>query len=387
MDADKDFEEFVTKLVAGLSKQVDPGTIKRTDNGNQLHVGGCQANLRSLFRTYVVSPEDGVDGLVATIISTMDRGEAGNAVPAWEVAKENVRPKLWDRLMMFSNDVGMPFKLVGEHLMLSIVLDQTHSMQVIPREWLESWQISFEEALSVAFSNIAPQSQFMGVKSDDGSRGHCSTATRDCYDSVRFLIESPYESFQIHYPRFAFPSARDMCVMAMADQPKDLEFSIQLALDFGDDDPKHYRLFPWSIQVMVGEIGPRHRAANYNACWLVGQFAYMFNGYAHQSHQLHNQLDEQGDFVLVESFRRWPASSEAQPSSYTNWPANTEALLPQTDSIVFPDRGSLRVAWSDVMKVCGDKLVPGEALYPPRWRTDGDPSEEQFERLESLSLD
>lgn len=387
MDAEKDFEEFVAKLIAKLSKQVDPTIVKRTDNGNLLHVGGCQANLRSLFRTYVVAPEQGVDSLVATIVDTVARGDAENALPTWEVAKEKVRPKLWDRLMMFSNNLGMPFSLVGEHLMLSIVLDQTHSMQVIPRDWLDSWQISFEEALSIAFSNIAPQSEFMGVKSNDGSHGHCSTATRDCYDSVRFLIESPYESFQINYPRFAFPSARDMCVMAMADQPQDLEFCIELALDFGDDDPKPLPPFPL---VNTGD-GWRNWTAppgsKLQRMLARRQFAYLFNGYAHQSHQLQNELDEQGDFVLVESFRRWPPSSEEQPISYTQWPANTETLLPQTDTIVFPDRSNLRVAWTDAMKVCGDKLIPAEALHPSRWRTDGDPSDDQFERLESLSLD
>ncbi len=82
------------------------------------------------------------------------------------------------------------------------------------------------------------------MKSTDGSSGHCSTATNDCFDSVRCLLETPYELFQIGYPRFAFPSARDMCVMAMADQPKHLEFCIEMALELGDEDPKPLPPFP-----------------------------------------------------------------------------------------------------------------------------------------------
>ncbi len=387
MDADKDFEEFASLLIAELSKQVDPKTISRAESGNLLNVGGCQANLRSLFRNYAVAPENGVSHLVATIIETLDRGEHASDVPSWEEAKDKVRPKLWDRLMMGKNDVGMPFKLVGEHLMLSIVLDQTHSMQVIPRQWLDVWGVSFEDALQVGFANIAPPTQLMGVKSADESHGHCSTATNDCYDSVRFLLEKPYEAFQIGYPRFAFPSARDMCVMAMANYPDDLAFCIDLALEFGDDDPKPLPPFPL---VNAGD-GWRNWTAvpgsKLERMLAKRQFAYLFNGYAHQSRDLQEDLDELGDFVLVESFRRWPASSDELPKSFTNWPAGTETLLPQTDYVVFPDRGGLRVAWKDLTQVCGDKLVPAEALYPQRWRTDGDPSDAEFERLESLSLD
>ncbi len=137
-------------------------TIRRSEDGNSLDVGGCHANLRSLFRTYVVSPEDGVDHFAALIVDSLSQGDSENDIPDWSQSKDKIRPKLWSRLSMSGNDFGMPYKLVGEHLMLSVVLDHAHSMSVIPRSWLEHWAVSFDEALKIAFDHIAPVSQFMG---------------------------------------------------------------------------------------------------------------------------------------------------------------------------------------------------------------------------------
>ncbi len=386
MDVDEDFERFVSELVTELAKHWEDSDIIRSEDGNHLSLGRYKANLRSLFRNYVAETEDGIERITATILETVQQN-VDDATPPWDSVKETLRPKLWDRMAMASNDCGMPFKLVGEHLMLSIVQDQTYSMRIIPRSMLDEWGVSFDEALKVAFDNVAPSSQFMGVKSNDGLSGHCSTATHDSYDNVRCLIETPYEQFQIGYPRFAFPSARDMCVMAMANRPEDLEFCIEMALDFGDEDPKPLPPFPL---VNEGDGWRNWQAPTGSKIYRMlarRQFAYLFNGYAHQTHVLMDQSAEQGDFVLIESFKRWPGSSDELPKSYCNWSADTETLLPTTDCVVFPDRNSLRVAWSDLVTVCGEKLVPSEACYPARWRTDGYPSDEEFDRLESMSLD
>ncbi|HEX5755053.1 MAG TPA: hypothetical protein VFY12_01705, partial [Arenimonas sp.] len=76
--------------------------------------------------------------------------------------------------------------------------------------------------------------------------------------------------------------------------------------------------------------------------------------------------------------------------SWSTWSDGVLTLLPQSDLVALArnlDRDDepdvLFVRWDKLQQVCGARLT-AEPLDPPRYRTDGFPSQEEWERLAEL---
>lgn len=388
-ECDDQFEAFACNLIEQLHKQESIPSSARSVDGNVLSLGNLKVNLRSLYRTYALQSPELQAQQLQSFVNCLARGREGvDDHETFADVKAHLRPKLWPRTMISLEGFDIPFCLVGEHLVLSVVYDTPSMMQSVNWSRFNKWGIAFSEALRCAFENIEPASTYAGVSRKDGGPGHCSDATYDNYGNARFLTDRPYSLYSIGYPRWAFPGGRDVCTICQADQPEDIEFNIEMALSLGDDDPKPLPPFPLVDHGQgwinwYGEPGsPAARMLKRR------QFDYALSVSERQTYYLQSTADGRNDFSLVESLIADKSSADSHdPKSTTKWWADCECLLPTADFIIFPDRNGFKFAWNDVIKVCGDRLMPAEGLYPSRWRTNGSPTEHELEALERMACE
>lgn len=390
MDDQDEFNSFVELLIERLKREglVEP---TRSEDGNTLIIDSVQTNLRSLFRTYKLQPDDVKEQQVDAFVRIIGRVQNdSDDSESFEEASPNLRPKLWGRWMFAGANLeaigkgnksflDMPTRLVGEHHMLSIVYDHPESIASIPWSKFNQWEVSFDEAIEVAVQNVESETQMMGVQASDDTPGHCSMATGDNYDSVRFLSERPAEQFQIGYPRWAFPASRDTLALANGEQSEHLNFGIDLALEMAESDPKRLPPFPLINHGNGWITWEPDSAYQVPEKLIEKQREYLIEIYREQTFLLQSTAVERSDFSSVQALN--VDESGDSPETTTVWAGVGENLLPQADYVIFPDRNGLRVPWKAVEASCEDLLARAEALYPARWRTMGYPIEEQFREM------
>ncbi|MGN6544296.1 MAG: hypothetical protein ACTHK7_04555 [Aureliella sp.] len=384
-ERDEAYEAFVEELMERISNRPDAPPVALSLDGATLSIGNMKANLPSLYHTYSLQSPELKARQIESMVNLFCHGEVDrDEEETLEDVRAHLRPKIWSRATISLDRIEMPFCLVGEHLILSIVYDMPEAIQSVPWSRFNKWGVGFNDALRIAFENLDEASSFMGAH-QEGGPGLCSDATYDNYGSARFLTDKPYEHFEIGYPRWAFPAARDACAMCQADQPQHIKFNVELMFEMCENDPKPLPPFPL-VDYGGGWVNWQPEPDSEVAAVLARrQFDYLLDLYAEQSHYLRLSADERNDFVLIEGLSRDQATStDDAPKSLTKWWSSTESLIPKSDYVAFPDEGDYKFAWDDVMEVCGDRLAPAESVYPQRWRTSGGPTAEEIEHLQRM---
>ncbi len=389
MDSDLDFDEFAAELVSRLSAKMPDKHVKLDSSGHLIRHDNARIGLASLFRMYQETPvemrQQEMDRFVDILCQANQYFESPESEVFADIAPQ-IHAKLWPRSIIAVQQLPIPFCLIGEHLVLSIVRDLGDSMATVSWDNIHQWGVTFEAALKVGLENVDKNTSLMGNKRKDGP-GHCSTATRDNYDSVRFLTEKPYEQFRIGFPRWAFAPSRDACVMAQADMTNDLEFEVENVLEMADGDPKPLAPFPLVNYGKGWEIWNPEPGTKIAKLLSKRQHDYKMSLYAEQLLHLRASSPERLDFVAIEHLEYDEANSCGDLfRTKTHWEYQSETLLPQADSVVFLGRDGLTVSWTNLVEILDGHLSPAENLYPPRWRTSGLLSDAEFAKLAAIGI-
>lgn len=377
------FEEFVGKLIQQLSSDSDESIVR---NGESLQVGIVTVNLRSNFKTFIKTPTELRHQCFQLIADVVSDGASAEEFTSFEEVRPRLRPKLWSRWTFASLALeslaggskleSMPARLLGEHVILSFVVDSPSSMRPVSLREFDCWGLAFDDVLRAAADNLVENWQMLVSKSKDGGALHCMMAADDNYDSSRFLCEEAFRDFGSDYPRWVFASSRDACVVGRHDQ---LAAIVSMGLDLAKDDPKPLPPFPL-IDNGDGWVGwfPDKEDPSFEKL-VEEQQAYLMNMYAQQRILLQRTATARKDFSYVAEFKKLDDPNPVS-STLTHWNPGSEILLPQADFVVF-EEDPHPIAWDRVLDVCSDFLAPAEAIYPQRWRTLGYPTKEQFNRM------
>lgn len=402
----EEFEAFAEALIQQLRLHVDGEVQRPSKNSIKYNAEGGDgiANVYSLYETYRRSPPELQGETMDRFIEMIVAGLAGRDLSDFEEVRSRLMPKIWSRWSFAamaleslvsgeSSALQMPTRLLGDHLILTFVLDSETMMSSVDWGAFRSWGLSFEEVLEIAIENADAATVMLGARGEDGDSGRCLMAAEDNYDSIRFLSEVPHQEMNVSIPRWAFPAARDTCVICSAERTGHIDSMLKMAFESSQEDPKPLPPFPL-VDYGKGWVAWKPELGHaLDKAFLDRQRDYLLNLYQEQRSLLQLSASARKDFAFVAPLT---AVSDVELSligiegcenglrTATTWQQGTECLLPEAEFINFPDHDGALVPWQRFVSICPDLIALAEAVYPRRWRTYGYPSEEQFEQL-SLS--
>lgn len=307
-------------------------------------------------------------------------------------AKPNLRPKIWARDMIeFQNlkqrlegkaEMDMPFQLIGEHLMLTLVYDTPHAMRSLSRENYEAWGVTFEQAVEDATANLL-QDTLAWSKIGDGVL--CSM-TGDNYDSSRILLLSSIRKHQFKGPPVALIPDRDSLLIADSADAESVALIFKLVEENGA--ALNRPLSPLPLIYKDDVWGDWEPPANHAIRKSFDAQRQQFVGgmYTEQQQLINSIACEQSEFPFVATFSVLEGSDSGERVSYCVWSEGVVSYLPKTDVVLFYDGEELQniCRWENVVDAFGELLVADESFYPVRYLTMGFPAKERLDEVPSV---
>jgi hypothetical protein len=311
----------------------------------------------------------------------------------WEEAAPHIRPALRDSFMFETMRLQVRlqglesfsplYRSFAGRLCMGLVEDRGEHMSSVPLSSLETWGVSFDEALETALANLAaigaPRwwTPFPGV--------HVS-AWRDDYDSSRLLLDGILDGLDLPGVAVALVPNRNCLILIGSDDEEAVARALALAAA-EQQAPGAISVLPlrrtpsgWTLwEVAAGH--PSHETYRRLRLEEVGGI------YTEQKRLLDAIHEKEDTDVFVASFSVSGNPETGKQRSYCAWTRGVVALLPRTDLIAFADperpegehfRGVF--AWESVEERCGHLLQPADDL-PVRYEISAEafPSNEDFE--------
>lgn len=378
-------DSFANELMAGIRKagsneefDYEPSrmVINRLRDGKQF----AQIGLSNMFQAYSNAPKSERAKLMGIFVRAT-LGVDRQLPEDYEVAKVDLRPRLWSRASIESlNNQGTGPDLitipVGSHIFASIVYDWPESVQSILPSQIENWGVTPYQALEDAISNLSEATDgFMAVGDH-----LCTFITGDTYDACRMLLPNWLERMELKGRKIAMAPNRDAVLFTGEDDEKGLAMMTAMAED-AIEAPYPLAAVPlvwedgeWQDWMPPADHPSRSAFEQLRSKW-IGPI------YTEQQESLAARFEEKGEDVFIASF-----SASQRPdgslASYCVWGEGVEALIPETEKIVIMRESGMAAVGSfeRVKEVVGD-LLEDSGLYPTRWRTRGFPNDDQIERI------
>ncbi len=135
----------------------------------------------------------------------------------FDAARPDLRPRLWSRLSfekarlqkrLEGNGLdadALPMQPIGDHLALTLAFDWSESVQSINQDNLDSWGVSFFEALEAGEVNLQEATQgYAQVR-----EGFYAFASGDSYDATRIILADRIETLEVAGRPVAMAPNRD----------------------------------------------------------------------------------------------------------------------------------------------------------------------------------
>ncbi len=310
----------------------------------------------------------------------------------YETAKDHLRPKIWMRWSMEGirlqsliedrPEFDTAMYPIGEHLCLTLVYDMPQAMQSLPPQMLDTWGVTFYEALETAKENLAEAPMKFATVGDNQV---LLAVTGDNYDATRLLLIDRLDELPIKGDLIAMVPNRDSLFIGDADDEQSLMIMLQLEAQ-ALQQPRP--MLPTPLRWEDGEWVDWMPAESHPAFPQLKQLEVEFlaNIYEHQKGMLEALFAKRDEKVFVVSFGALKSKSD-QVMTFSLWAESLDSLLPKTDLIAFR-KGSgehLLVPWTAAAPIVGDLLRPTDD-YPRRFRAMEFPSEEQLAQLAAKRL-
>ncbi len=270
------------------------------------------------------------------------------------------------------------YQVLGEHFGVGLVYDLPDGMRSLSQEDLDSWGVSFNEALEIAKKNLlALPVKFRGPQSGEG---RFVLATGDSYDASRSVFTDSIRCLPVKGDHIAMIPNRDSLIVAGSEDVEGLLGMVKLAKK-AVDEPRPIsgialRLdndarTPWL---------PPSSHLSYKEFQVLRLRSFV-TGYSEQKELLEQLHKKEGEDVFIAPFIV-AQSSDGTVFSYVEWNGNAASLLPETDMVGLQrgDGISAMVAYHTLLEEMGDR-VESPDIYPPRYRLLECPSQDQFARM------
>lgn len=311
----------------------------------------------------------------------------------WDEAAPHIRPALRDSFLFETMRLQVRlqglesftplYRSFAGRLSTSLVEDRGEHMSSVPLSSLETWGVSFDEAMETALANLAAISDprwrtpFPGV--------HAS-AWQDDYDSSRLLLDQILDGLDLPGVPVALVPNRNCLIVIGSDDDEAVARALALA-EAEQQAPGAISMLPlrrtpsgWTLwEVAAGH--PSHETYRRLRLEETGGI------YSNQKQLLDAIHEKENVDVYVASFSAIENPETGEHRSYCSWTRGVVAQLPRTDLIAFADVERPEdqqflglFAWETVEERCGHLLRPTSDL-PVRYAVGAEafPSEEDFQ--------
>jgi uncharacterized protein YtpQ (UPF0354 family) len=268
-----------------------------------------------------------------------------------------------------------PYQVLAEHFGIGLVYDLPDSMRSISHANLDTWGVTFYEALEVARENLMKlPSKFLGPPSGEGVY---LSATRDSYDAARLLLPDLIRQFRVKGDPIAMIPSRENLIVAGSDHADGLAAMLTMV---GESLKEPHPISGIALRLDQDEWTPWLPNVSHPSYKGFREFylGTLGQDYAQQEDLLEKLHAENGEDVFVPTFSAIKAP-DGRLLSYATWTETTNTLLPKTDTLVLGRLGGKphMVEWQRAVDIVGD-LMEAVDIYPPRYRVRSFPSDEQL---------
>ena len=345
------------------------------------------ANLSNLFREYCETPRATRNKFMRQIVVTLLRPLTMEIPDEFEDARPDVLPVVRTRtridLVQLQSQVAgrdtatFPEQLIGDHYSLSLVYDLPESTVSLSQDNLDTWGISFYEALEVSLENLAAREFAFGQLGDS----LYIAATGDTYDASRLMLLEFIRSLEVAGETVAMIPNRNQLLITGSEDETGLQIMAELADKALDEARPMYGLAlrltddEW-VSWMPSEDHPLYEQFRRL------EVKSLYGDYADQKELLDALHERNGTDLFVATYSAVEKES-GEVVSYAVWGEGIDTLLPKTHKLVLmgEDQQIRTVAgWDRIQEVLG-YLFEGTELFPQRYRVMGFPTNEELARL------
>lgn len=276
---------------------------------------------------------------------------------------------------------SIPYQILGDDFAVVVVYDLPESVRFVDQEALDTWGVTFYEALEVAKENFRLRDHtFLGREVDDGLY---ISVTQDGYDASRLLLLDTIRQFAIKGDCIAMIPSRNMLIVTGSEDQAGQEEMLRLATAELEEP---FALSGIALRLDGDDWTPwlPDAAQSVYQQFLRLQIPTIGKGYNTQKELLDRLHEMKRQNVCVPSYLPLQDDDTGKIAACCVWPKDCVALLPRTDQIAFErNEGDAIVAdWDRVVEVVGHLMTP-MGIYPERFRVSDFPTEEQLAAIEN----
>lgn len=391
-------EEFAMEVMEALAKggarNLEHDSVERC-----IRVGSTESTLYldNAFSDYAATKPAERAGLIERYVSSFLHVESTPTPKDFATACSSLMPVVrapeyfsLSLLLLKANGkdtakLDYPTKPIAPGLVAGIAHDTEHNIMNVNRATLEDWGANFDEALQIATFNLRDKTDNSGLI--EIGAGLYVSQWGDCYDSARILLPDILCRLSSNGDPLVFlPNRNELWLTG-----RDNSGAIRVMLT--DGPAKHFdhghTLSPnlyvyadsqWQLYIPEDE--------ELRKLWLSIKRRRDSIDYAQQKGYLEKLFERQKQDLFVATCQVYKRSDESLFSRCV-WSKGVDALLPETDFIVFMEtlksKEFLSVAWNDAIPIVKSLMERDPELFPVRYRVRTFPTESQLSQLRQFA--
>lgn len=352
------------------------------------HNDGTETYLSNLYAEHCRLSENRRESHLRDLVRSLVDTEH-NLETTLEEARPHLRPKVYLRahylsmqhkqLLKDEEPSYAPFFPVGEHLVSTVVYDQPTSIRTVLKDELTAWNVTFDEAMTLACENLLEAELRYEVIQD----GLYATVCDDFYDSSRLLLLNHIEDWPVEGDFVVTVPTRDTLFVTGSRDKAGLETLFELTAQEYRNHPR--ALSPLPLRLVNGKlkdwaIPKSHKLYSQ---YLQLQSELMGELYAPQYEYLVELHEKEGIELVVAGVYAIQDKATGLQRTYCTWIEGIDSLLPKTDLIAFytEDESVTLCEWDRVMDVIGNRLERHDEYYPPLYLVTDFPTARQIQKI------
>ena len=192
-------EQFVQEVLACVAERFPLVKIARGDQPFSMRVNGHVASLENLYRSVVLSPDEGRHQIERWIVELLRAAEGNpDRTGSFEDLKDRILPMILADKDAATHKSTVTQQLI-EGLRVAYAIDSDRTIAYIPEAQFEQWDVSRDDLHDAAISNLVARSESMSAhaaQDEDGRVNLILFQTMDGYDASRILLPSLHEKLR-----------------------------------------------------------------------------------------------------------------------------------------------------------------------------------------------
>jgi len=320
--------------------------------------------------------------LIAACVPVLPRREPISLQGALPWVAPKVRPRfMYEALSLRPGNPGPVFQPLAGIFAVSLVLDLPEGELDVGGADLARWNVDFDRLMQKARSNLLARGGEEGFQRM--GPGRYRSKWEDNLDGSRLLLPGILRRLALEGDPVVLLPNRDTLLVAGSEDPASLQWALEGALEFLNEDPSSLNACPLRLRNYQWE--PFRAREEHPVCPLLIRVERrrLMEEYARQKTLLDRRHGEAGKAITVAPLHleQIPGGAAA---SFTAWsPGMGEAWLPVADRLRLAwdlggERGRAWVPWEKVQDGLSHLLEP-VGLFPERYRFKAHPSAELLE--------